>query len=444
LPTLHGVALASHRKAAESAETVATLMNTVGTPIAEVLAEHKKTTARVGKLDLEAEQLGAIRLEAERVEANLDGQLETARSAADEALPHADAALAELRALFGVPGAADALLDGIAPADGDELLAQVSTAIAGVPRYAKKTVRERADVTRASLAGLWSIDPGVDHPELDSYVLTHRDTPYTPLGAAQHARTLAERAEAALKVSEESALRDFVIGRLPSAITDAWTRLHDWGAEVNRKMRTVAASSGVAVQVRISVSDGLDPVTRSVYESLCKTGEGLRSPNAKAEVGRALQNLIQAADGDDMRAQVAGAVDVRSWVDVTYQVTRPGAQPRAWTSRTGLSGGERRLVVLAPMLAAVAAAYDKFPAGSPRLTALDEVPAEVDEHGREGLARYLAELDLDLVCTSYLWDGAPGAWDGVDAFDLEAGPDGTVVAFPMLVRGLLDLPGDST
>jgi hypothetical protein len=76
-----------------------------------------------------------------------------------------------------------------------------------------------------------------------------------------------------------------------------------------------------------------------------------------------------------------------------------------------------------------------------RLAALDEVPAEVDEQGREGLARYIAELDLDVICTSYLWDGAPGAWDGVDAHDLEA-VDGVVVAFPMLVRGIEPLPGD--
>jgi hypothetical protein len=94
------------------------------------------------------------------------------------------------------------------------------------------------------------------------------------------------------------------------------------------------------------------------------------------------------------------------------------------------------------MLAAVAAAYDKYGPEAGRLTTLDEIPSEVDERGREGLARYIAELDLDLVCTSYLWDGAPGAWDGVDAHDLEAAPDGTVVAFPMLVRGYDLFPGD--
>ncbi len=59
---------------------------------------------------------------------------------------------------------------------------------------------------------------------------------------------------------------------------------------------------------------------------------------------------------------------------------------------------------------------------------------------REGLARYIAELDLDPTCTSYLWDGAPGAWDGIDAWNLEAGPDTTAVAFPTLISGLQPCP----
>ena len=133
-------------------------------------------------------------------------------------------------------------------------------------------------------------------------------------------------------------------------------------------------------------------------------------------------------------------MNMRDWVDITYEIHRPDGTIANWTPRTGLSGGERRLVVLAPMLAAIAAGYDRLGDNVLRLAALDEVPAEVDERGREGLARYIASLDLDLICTSYLWDGAPGAWDGVDAWDLEAAADTTVVGFPMLIRGLVPLP----
>jgi hypothetical protein len=90
----------------------------------------------------------------------------------------------------------------------------------------------------------------------------------------------------------------------------------------------------------------------------CKIADADRLPAQQAQVGEALQSLIGAAGGEDMVERVAAAVDVRDWVTVRYEVECPGQPPQAWGSRTGLSGGERRLVVLAPMLAAVAAAYN--------------------------------------------------------------------------------------
>jgi hypothetical protein len=218
--------------------------------------------------------------------------------------------------------------------------------------------------------------------------------------------------------------------------------MHDWKNQVNRKMRAAAASSQLSVQVRITLAGGLPEHTRTVYELACNVFEADRSAEQDAAVGKALQALISAADGDTMADKVAAAVNIRDWVDITYEIHRPDGTTANWTPRTGLSGGERRLVVLAPMLAAIAAGYDRLGDTVLRLAALDEVPAEVDEQGREGLARYIASLDLDLICTSYLWDGAPGAWDGIDAWDLEAAADTTVVGFPMLVRGLIPLPGD--
>ena len=207
-------------------------------------------------------------------------------------------------------------------------------------------------------------------------------------------------------------------------------------------MESASASSGVGVRVRTTLRDDLTPTQRTVQRLACRKSAATRSGDEDRELAEALKGLLNAAVGDTVTDRVHNAVDVRDWVRVDYLVHRPGQEPKRWTKNTGLSGGERRLVILAPMLASVAALYDNLPPSALRLAALDEVPAEVDEQGREGLARYIAELDLDIICTSYLWDGAPGAWDGVDAHDLEAGPDGVVVAFPMLVRGLDPLPGD--
>jgi hypothetical protein len=332
---------------------------------------------------------------------------------------------------------------------GDELLEMVDALLTGKRTAGRKMLGERYDEVRAALAQTWAIaraDPPDALEELESFVLTHAETQYDPPRAATKASALADRARAALDAAEATALRDFVIGRLPSAIGTAWAALMDWKASVNAKMRAAQASSGVGVQVQIGLREDLDATARTVWELSCTVGDAVRTEAQKQQIGTALQALIAAADGTSMTERLATAADIRDWVDVHYLVERPGPggvrSQRRWGSRTGLSGGERRLVVLAPMLAAIAANYDRFADAGLRLVPLDEVPAEVDEHGREGLARYLAELDLDVVCTSYLWDGAPGAWDGIDAHDLEAGADGTVVAFPMVIRGVDALPGD--
>lgn len=400
--------------------------------------------------------------DAEKLLSTRESELETARKGLQAARPRQESTHTHLaRILAWAPTSraldVDAFLSvrGVLTADGlgtgTELLDRAAELLARRPTASRKTLGEHYDEVRAELAQTWTIarsDPPAGLDELESFVLTHTETQYDPPNAAARAQALATRAKNVLDAAEEAALRDFVIGRLPSAIGTAWAALTEWKTSVNAKMRAAQASSGVGVQVHIGLRDDLDPATRTVYELSCKVGDALRTEEQKTQVGEALQALLAAADGNTMTERLTAAVDIRDWVDVHYLVERPGPDgkptTRRWGSRTGLSGGERRLVVLAPMLAAIAANYDRLTTTGLRLVPLDEVPAEVDERGREGLARYLAELDVDLLCTSYLWDGAPGAWDGIDAHDLEAGEDGTVVAFPMLVRGLHPLPGDGT
>jgi hypothetical protein len=418
--------------------------------------------ARAEKLSSQLETARRKTTDAEKLLSTRESELDTARKGLDAARPRQASTHTHLARLLGWEPISraldvDAFLSarGILTTDGlgtgPELLARAAELLARRPTASKKTLGEHYDDVRAELAQTWTIarsDPPVGLDELETFVLTHAETPYDPPNAAARAQALAIRAKNALDAAEEAALRDFVIGRLPSAIGTAWAALTEWKTSVNAKMRAAQASSGVGVQVHIGLRDDLASATRTVYELSCKVSDALRTEEQKTQVGEALQALLAAADGSTMTERLTAAVDIRDWVDVHYLVERPGpdGEPttRRWGSRTGLSGGERRLVVLAPMLAAIAANYDRLTPIGLRLVPLDEVPAEVDERGREGLARYLAELDVDLLCTSYLWDGAPGAWDGIDAHDLEAGEDGTVVAFPMLVRGLHPLPGDET
>jgi hypothetical protein len=433
------------REATHAATAVRVLEETAGAAIEEILQRHRDTEKRLSDLRKDSSPAKTREVNTAKAQAAAESDhTEAERKLHDEVKPNAVRQLAALRGILDVPGVADAVLDGQPPDDGEQLVEQLEAALRGRRTLTMKTLLERADAAKAKLAGIWALDPGDNHGELLTFVLTYRDATYTPIQAAAHAETLKARAEQALAASEERALRDFVIGRLPSAIGTAWTSLQDWVVEVNRKMRSAAASSGVGVQVRTPLRDDLTPAERTVYELSCIVSSAERTEEQQRRLGDALQSLLASAPGETMLPRLAAAVNIREWVEVHYEVTRPGGTKQRWNSKTGLSGGERRLVVLAPMLAAIAAAYDRFGPKTLRLVTLDEVPAEVDDRGREGLARYIAELDLDLICTSYLWDGCPGAWDGIDAHDLEAGSDGTVVAFPMLVRGISPVPEVTT
>ncbi|MEO3809820.1 SbcC/MukB-like Walker B domain-containing protein [Sphaerisporangium sp. B11E5] len=446
LPRLRSDAQGAYDAAKSTAEKLRVLRETIGQAARKAHDDRAAACAERDQLQAQVDPARELVEEASKDVARLGEKLKAARGVEQAARPAAKARHDELQALLAAPGVAEVLFrqPHVDMSAEENILDMVTAALTGRRTYSRKTLRERYDSARAALAGIWTLDPADSYGQLDTFVLTHDDMSFTPVSASRRAQELKAKAQAALDAAEESALRDFVVGRLPSAIGTAWTRMHDWADDVNRKMRSAAASSGVAVQVRVRLSDDLSPAVRTVYELACKVADADRTPEQKTLVGQALQQLIGAADGESMADRLSSAVDVRGWVDVHYEVTRPGGSAQRWSSRTGLSGGERRLVVLAPMIAAVAAAYDRLVQHGLRLIALDEVPAEVDERGREGLARYLAELDLDLICTSYLWDGAPGAWDGIDAHDLEAGSDGTVVSFPMLIRGMHGLASDLT
>ncbi|NUU21793.1 MAG: hypothetical protein HOV68_09810 [Streptomycetaceae bacterium] len=411
-----------------------------------VLASHKDATEEHARIDAELKKADRRKDDAltEQTKAHIAAGNAVTRQ--QRAQPAAENTAAALRTIIGQPGVHHAVLGDAAVLPGRAILAQVTEALSRPRTMTRRTVRERADIARAHLAGMWEIEPGDEHPTLLTYQLSTDGIAYSPPRAAAYAGERAALAETRLRVADDEALHTFVIGRLPAAIGTAWTALHSQIDRINTHMATATASSGVGVRVTAKLRTDLSPAEQTVYELCCRISDADRTTEQQRHVGEALRALIDAADSTDadtMADRLADALDVRTWIDLGYRITRPGTTAERWSSRTGLSGGERRLVVLAPMLAAVAARYDRFGNDAARLVVLDEIPAEVDPAGRDGLARLVANLDLDLLCTGHEWDGAPGAWDGIDIHELEpAGADDVVVAFPVHVRGLTPLPGD--
>jgi uncharacterized protein YPO0396 len=119
-------------------------------------------------------------------------------------------------------------------------------------------------------------------------------------------------------------------------------------------------------------------------------------------VGAFLQDQIAREHTENAAAgwteQLTRALDYRSWHEFTIKRLQDGQ----WRPATGpASGGERVLAASVPLFAAASAHYKS--AGNPyapRLVALDEAFAGVDDDSRAKCLGLLATFDMDVVMTS--------------------------------------------
>ena len=106
------------------------------------------------------------------------------------------------------------------------------------------------------------------------------------------------------------------------------------------------------------------------------------------------------------RAALEAALDYRAWHQFRpYLRTPTGGATRLTRARfKELSGGEQAVSLHLPLFAAAAAHYDRAEPTAPRLIALDEAFAGIDEAMRGELMGLTVRFDLDVIMTGHeLW-----------------------------------------
>ncbi len=129
---------------------------------------------------------------------------------------------------------------------------------------------------------------------------------------------------------------------------------------------------------------------------------------------RRLESAAQAGGWHEDAEILRNVLDYRSWHAFVLHVRSAGGgvQRLTRTLFRSLSGGEQAVVLHLPLFAAAAAHYDAAGDGSPRLIALDEAFAGIDEGMRAELMGLLVRFDLDILLTGHeLW----GAYEEVPA-----------------------------
>ena len=145
-------------------------------------------------------------------------------------------------------------------------------------------------------------------------------------------------------------------------------------------------------------------------------GPGLRETKERERLRRFFLTAINQRRAEDPALSYAEilryVLDYRTWHVFSPQVRSAGGGTQRLTKTLfrSLSGGEQAVVLHLPLFAAAAAHYDSASSSAPRLIALDEAFAGIDEGMRAELMGLLVRFDLDMVLTGHeLW----GAYEQV-------------------------------
>lgn len=259
-----------------------------------------------------------------------------------------------------------------------------------------------------------------------------------------------------LSDSEQRILEDALLTRLAQQIHDRTVDARDLIRRMNTDMRKRTMSSGTTVGVSWLLAEHLDDEQRAVCALLDADAARL-GPDGLARVRTHFAAQIKTARAhhrdQPYRELLAEVLDYRRWRQFAFQLVRPGEPgkieeklTRARHSR--LSGGEQSVSLHLPLFAAAHAMLNSADPHAPRLLALDEAFAGVDDTGRGELMSLAAQFDLDLFMTGYdLWAAHPSV-PAAAHYDLaHTAVDHTVSALLLVWDGhrlLADDTGDLT
>ncbi|SDU48499.1 TIGR02680 family protein [Jiangella alkaliphila] len=204
-----------------------------------------------------------------------------------------------------------------------------------------------------------------------------------------------------LSAREREILENHLLNEVAGTLHELIAAAEDEVRAMNDELAARPTSTGMRLRLiwrsARHAPDGLDRVRDKLRQTVDAWSEADRSA-----VGEFLQRQIAREHAENPAVgwydQLTTALDYRTWHEFTIQRYQDGQ----WRPATGpASGGERALVASVPLFAAASAHY-KSAANpyAPRLVALDEAFAGVDDDSRAKCLGLLATFDMDVVMTS--------------------------------------------
>ncbi|GAA5053046.1 TIGR02680 family protein [Nocardia callitridis] len=240
--------------------------------------------------------------------------------------------------------------------------------------------------------------------------------------------------ELLLTDAERRILEDALLTGLAQQIHERTTDARDLIGRMSAEMKQRRMSSGNTIGVHWLLADQLSDGARAICKLLDRDSSALSADDLaqiRAHFAAEIRSARAAHPERSYPEILAATLDYRAWRVFSFSlISADGTEDKLTVARhSALSGGEQSVSLHLPLFAAAHVMLDSADPQAPRLLALDEAFAGVDDNGRSELLGLSVQFDLDLFMTGYdLWITYPHV-PGCAHYDLaHAAAENTVSA----------------
>ncbi|MEV0292098.1 TIGR02680 family protein [Nocardia sp. NPDC050710] len=215
--------------------------------------------------------------------------------------------------------------------------------------------------------------------------------------------------ELLLTDAERRILEDALLTGLAQQIYERTSDARDLITRMGAEMKQRRMSSGNTIGVHWVLADTLSDAARAMCKLLDRDASALGAEDLAAIRSHFAAEIrtARAAHPERSYPEILGAtLDYRTWRVFSFTlISADGSEDKLTVARhSALSGGEQSVSLHLPLFAAAHVMLDSADPQAPRLLALDEAFAGVDDNGRSELLGLSVQFDLDLFMTGYdLW-----------------------------------------
>lgn len=408
-------ATTARREADAAAERHRVLDETVGAGVTELHCRLAEAEAAISERDADERETRGSRDAAMTARARAEGRVGEIRSRIEEATGARDQSVRALRS-FAATGLLTAALPEVTVPPSDEewaptravaLARTVNAELDGTDDSDRRweLVQQRISTEHKVLTDVlgrhghsvgMTLNEGIMLVDVVFQGRTH-DIP----SLADSLREEVEQRGRLLSAKERELLENHLVGEVAGALQELIAGAEEQVAAMNEDLAARPTSTGMTLRLRWQPAKDAPSGLEAVRTRLLRQSSDAWSPADRAQVGEFLQAGIardrEENPGDSWADQLTRALDYRAWHVFTIQRRQDGQ----WKPAAGpASGGERVLAASVPLFAAASSHYSSGSPQAPRLVALDEAFAGVDDDSRAKCLGLLSSFDLDVVMTS--------------------------------------------